>query len=201
MWDRIQRVTQPAAEALLLDEIKQQARIDAADDDAFLTRCVRAAREIVEGPDGAGIAIMAAQWRLRLDCFPCTIRIPMGPVLDIDAIAYVDPDGVSQTLAPASYQWVGEAYSARIAPAEGTYWPATAQRLGAVTVTFTAGFPGTQDNPVDRAMIPAHLLHAMLMLAAHWDANRETSVVGVVPSEIQHGFDAIMNMFRVGRVA
>lgn len=203
MWERIDRVAQPATEPLSLEEIKQQCRVDAAvtDNDDFLTRCIRAAREMIEGPDGRGLAIMAADWRLTLDCFPKEVRIPMGPVLSIVGIAYVDGAGAAQTLDPADYQWRPGRYEARIQPVYGKAWPAVRSQLDAVTITFKAGFKGTEEDPINLGNIPEPLRAAMRMLIAHWFKHRETTVVGVVPTEIQHGFEDIMNMFAVGRVA
>ncbi|MGF7005803.1 head-tail connector protein [Aminobacter sp. BE322] len=202
MWDRIERVDQPSAEALTLAEVKSHGIVDGSDDDAFLTRCIKAARQIVEGPEGAGLGIMAASWKLSLDRFPRDeIRIPMGPVLSVDKIEFVDPAGGDQTVAPAAYEWRRGFLDARIRPAVGASWPATRDRLDAVTVTFKAGYPGTDGATPNLAMVPEALRHAMLMLIAHWTANRETSVVGAVPAEVLFGFDAILNQFRVGRVA
>jgi uncharacterized phiE125 gp8 family phage protein len=201
MWDRIERVSQPATEALTFDEVKQHALVDSDDDKAFLERCIKAARQMIEGPEGAGLGIVAASWKMTLDCFPTEIRIPMGPVLSIESIAYVDAAGVTQPLYPAGYQWRKGFLEARIMPASGKSWPTTRDQFNAVTVTFIAGYPGTEAETPDMAMVPEALRHAMLMLIAHWTENRETSVIGQVPSEIQFGFDAILNQFRVGRVA
>lgn len=202
MWDRITRAAQPEHEALALAEVKEQLRVDFADDDAFLTRCIRAARQMVEGPDGAGIAIMATGWTLTLDCFPAVIRIPMGPVLAIDAVKYINSDGVQQTLPDADKQWRADGYGALVAPAFGLSWPSTRRGVfDAVAIEFTAGFPGTDADTPDLAMVPESLRAAMLMLIGHWNANRETSVIGEVPSEIAFAFGSILNQFRVGRVA
>ncbi|WAX93191.1 head-tail connector protein [Aminobacter sp. NyZ550] len=203
MWNRIERIAQPEAEALTLAEVKEQLRIEAGNDDdkPFLERCIKAAREMVEGPDGAGISVMSAKWCLKLDGFPAEIRIPLGPVLSIEAIEYLDGTGSSQTLNPSDFQWRADRYQAFISPAYGKSWPATRQQYDAVKVEFLAGFPGTGAEPIDRTMIPESLRAAMLMLIAHWDANRETSVVGEVPADMPFGFEAIMNKFRVGRIA
>ena len=201
MWDRIERLEQPKAEALTLDEVKQQCRVDDDDDNAFLTRCIKAARQMVEGPEGAGLGIVAAQWKMTLDCFPTEIRIPMGPVIQIDGITYVDGAGVEQTVPSGSYHWRKGFLEARIQPAVGASWPATRDQLGAVTVTFTAGYPGTEKETPDLSMVPESLRVAMLMLIAHWNENRETSIVGEIPADVQFGFAAILNQFRVGRIA
>lgn len=200
MWNRIERLTQPAEEALTLAEVKNTGRVDFNDDDEFFTRCIRAARETVEGPDGAGIVLMASQWTMKLDGFPSEIWIPTGPIMSIDTLSYVDGDGASQVVASGDYQWRKDRFGARIRPSTGKTWPSTHKQFDAVTVTFTAGYPGTDDTPVSRDNLPTPVLHAMRMLIAHWDANRETTIVGVVAAEVQHGFDSLMNMYRVGRV-
>jgi hypothetical protein len=41
----------------------------------------------------------------------------------------------------------------------------------------------------------------MLMLIQHWNANRETVVVGEISTEIQLGFNSLLNRYRVGRFA
>lgn len=203
MWDRIERLDQPKVEALTLAEVKQQCRIAPEDDDdkAFLERCIKAARQLVEGPEGAGLGMMAAPWELSLDRFPTEVCIPMGPVIEIVSISYVDMGGAKQTLDPADYQWRKGFLEARIQAAPGASWPATRDQLGAVTVKFTAGYPGTEKETPELAMVPESLRVAMLMLIAHWNENRETSIVGEVPADVQFGFDAILNQFRVGRIA
>src|SRR5262245_19607029 len=105
MWDRLERLSQPATEPLTLADVKAHTRVDGNDEDAFLTRAIRAARQVIEGPNGAGLVLVASRWRLALDCMPAEIAIPMGPVLSIDAITWRDEAGALQTLDPARYQW------------------------------------------------------------------------------------------------
>jgi uncharacterized phiE125 gp8 family phage protein len=201
MWDRIERLTQPAVEPLSLAEVKGHGHIDSADEDAFYQRAIKGARQAIEGPKGAGVAIVAAQWRLSLDVFPAEIWIPMGPVISIVSIRYRDAAGVLQTLPTARYQWRKGFLEARIKPAPGDAWPRTREQYDAVQVTFTGGFPGTENDPPDLAGIDEPLKVAMLMLIRHWDANRETVVVGQIPAEMPLGFTNLVNRYRVGRFA
>lgn len=201
MWNRIERLSEPASEALTLDEVKLAARIDGSDEDAFFERAIKAARQLVEGPDGAGLALLASSWRLSLDRFPGEIRIPMGPVLSIDAISYVDEAGDTQTLAASGYQWRKGRFEARIAPAYSLTWPTTRRQYDAVLVDFTAGFPGTDEDPVDFSRIPQPLMTAMLMLITHWHRNRETVTLGQAPAEVTHGYQSLLDAYRVGRFA
>lgn len=201
MWDRIERVAAPAIEVLTLAEVKQACRVDASDDDDFLTRAITSAREVIEGPDGAGIVMIASQWQMRLDCLPAEIWIPTGPVASIDTLAYVDEAGELQTLAAENYQWRKGHFEARIRPAYGLSWPAVRRVFDSVRITFTAGYPGTDDSPPNLDLVPSPLKTAMLMLIAHWYQNRETVVIGQVSSEVQHAFAALVNNYRVGRFA
>jgi uncharacterized phiE125 gp8 family phage protein len=201
MWDRIERLSQPAVEPLSLADVKGHGHIDAGDEDGFYSRAIRAARQLIEGPNGAGLALVASQWRLRLDAMPAEIWIPMGPVIAIDTVAYRDHAGVLQTLDPAAYQWRQGQFEARIKPAHGLSWPAVRSQYDAVQVTFIAGFPGTDAEPPDLTAIEEPLLIAMLMLIQHWNFNRETVVIGQIPAEIQFGFNSLVNRYRVGRFA
>jgi uncharacterized phiE125 gp8 family phage protein len=201
MWDRIERLSQPAFEPLSLADVKGHGHIDASDEDGFYGRAIRAARQVIEGPNGAGLVLVASQWRQSLDGMPAEIWIPMGPVLSIDSVTYHDEAGVLRTLEPARYQWRKGQFEARIKPAYGLTWPTVRGQYNAVQVTFTAGFPGTEETPPTLSAIEEPLNIAMLMLIQHWNANRETVVIGEIPAEIQLGFNSLVNRYRVGRFA
>ena len=200
MWDRIELVTGPATEAFTAAEVKAQCRIDHTDDDTLIARLIKAARGCIDGPHGIGIAMVSQQWRMSLDAMPPRIWIPMGPVLSIDSLTYLDDAGERQTLAAESYARRKELFGARIKPAFNGTWPTVRCDYDSVQVTFTAGFEGTGDSPVSLDNVPDALRHAMLMLIAHWYENRETSVIGVVPVLLQHAFDSLTERYRVGRV-
>ena len=104
------------------------------------------------------------------------IPLSMGPVTAVSQIAYINPAGASQALAPESYLLVADGDGkALIYPAYSTGWPATRIFPNAVQVTFTAGI-----TP------PQTLILAMKQLIAHWYANREAVVMssGVIPQEV-----------------
>ncbi len=201
MWDRIERLSQPAAEPLSLADVRGHGHIDAVDEDGFYGRAIRAARQMIEGPNGAGLALVASQWRLRLDAMPAEIWIPMGPVISIDTVAYRDEAGALQTLGAEQYQWRKGQFEARLKPAYGRTWPPVRDQYDAVEIIFTAGFPGTDAETPDLTAIEEPLRIAMLMLIQHWNFNRETVVIGQMPAEIQFGFNSLINRYRVGRFA
>lgn len=198
MWDRIERITAPAAEAITLAEAKLACRVDSSDQDDFLDGLIKAARELIEGPDGAGIVLLASQWRMRLDWMPPEIWIPTGPIMSIDSVQYVDDGGTLQTLDAASYQWRAGHFEARIRPAYNLSWPTVRRVFDAVRVTFTAGYAGTADSPIDLELIPSPLKTAMKMLISAWNETRES---GVVPAPMEGAFSELVNRYRVGRFA
>lgn len=200
MWDRIERVSGPVVEALALTDAKAQCNVQHADDDEFIERLIRAARGCIDGPQGIGIAMVAQQWRMSLDAMPPRIWIPMGPVLSIEGLTYLDDAGDRQTLDAECYTWRKELFGARIKPVFNGAWPVVRCDYDSVQVTFTAGFEGTGDSPPSLDNVPEALRHAMAMLVGHWYENRQTSVIGVVPATLQHAFDGLTERYRVGRV-
>jgi uncharacterized phiE125 gp8 family phage protein len=199
MWNRLERISAPVTETVTSTQVKAQCRIDHSTDDDLITRLISAARDCIDGPNGIGIAMVSQQWRLSLDYMPGHIWIPMGPVMSIDTLTYLDDGGVRRTLDSDEYTWRKELFGAWIKPVYNGTWPTVRSDFDSVQVTFTAGFPGTSDSPVTLENVPASLIHAQLMLIGHWYENRETSVIGEVPAELQQGFDHLANRFRVGR--
>lgn len=128
-----------ATELVTLAELKQQLGIVHADDDAVLTALILAARQWCEGETGAIFA--ERSFKATLDYFPAEIRLPVGPVISVDQLDYLDENGALQTLDPLNYYAELTPGRSRIVPAYATSWPLTRQQLGAVEVTFTAG-PG-----------------------------------------------------------
>lgn len=68
------------------------------------------------------------------------IVLPIPPVQSISSIQYVDTSGATQTLSSANYILDSNSEPARITPAYGLSWPDTRVQVGAVTVTFVAGY-------------------------------------------------------------
>ena len=173
-WTRLTWTT-PSASIITVAELKSHLRVDFDDDDDLISDLVVAAQGHIEGPEGIGLALAPSTWRLSLDHFPAdqVISIPLGPVTAVTGITYLDTAGATRIDL--------DGRPARITPALTKDWPATADLVGAVKVTFTAG-PATPDPGLKRAV---------LMLAAHWYANPSATAPGQVP-EIPLGVAAIL---------
>jgi len=184
----LQVVTEPTAEAVPLAMARAQCQIDGADHDAVLTTYILAARAYVESITGR--ALMAQTLRMTIDEFPDEpLDLPRGPVSSVSSVTYLDSAGATQTVSASTYVVDTNSIPARLALADGASWPTPAVRPGAVAINFVAG--GTLDT------VPEPLRHAILMLVAHWHANREAVSVGGNVTSIPLGFDALVAAYRL----
>lgn len=172
VWTQLQRVTPPIQQTVTLAEAKGQLRVEHSDDDVLISRLVDVATELLDGPEGLGMALMPQTWRLVLPGFPSELLVPLQPVTAITSIQYVDPAGATQTFAAANYRLFTAAVDAEVELVSGASWPATDGRRAAVTVTFTCGF-------ADIASVPPSLRHAILLMVGTLYETRESETVAV----------------------
>lgn len=184
----LQLVTGPTAEPVPLGVARAHCKIDGSDDDAVLTTYILAARTYVERITGR--ALMTQTWRMTVDEFPeYSLELPLSPVASVSSVTYLDAAGATQTVSAATYVVDTSSVPARLALADGAAWPTPAVRPGAVSITFVAG--GTL------AEVPEPLRQAIVLLVAHWHANREAVNVGNIVTSVPLAFDALVAAYRV----
>lgn len=179
-----------------LAEAKAHLRIvDAADDD-YITSLIEAAADKIERDTGH--ICRARNVTIARDGFAddAQMRVPLnyGPVNSIASVVYDADTGTEETLAAGQYrlrQFAGLTY---IIPAFGVTWPATEAIIGAVRVTFNAGYASNDD-------VPDTLRHAALLLIGNWYENREAVNVGGNASEVPLGYEALIRPHRLRMVA
>ena len=163
------RTTPPAVEPVTLARAKLHLRVDHADEDDLITDHITTAR--MECEIRTQRTLVHTGWTWPLDAFPPAggvLTLPMPPLVSLVAITYVDPAGATQTLAAELLHIDTLGQPGRIAPASGS-WPASADRINAVTVTYTAGYgPAAAD-------VPHPLVQWMLRAIGDLHANRERS--------------------------
>lgn len=185
----------PDSEPITLEEAKTHLRVeqDYEDDDSYITSLIAAARRYTE--ERTGNIFHRQTWKLALDRFPCgAIVLRKRPVVDVNAISYIDGDGVLQTLNASLYQVDLNGFLARVAPAYGQSWPTTRCQMGAVEVSFVAGAA----DPA--AGIPEYWKQGLLLLIGHYYENREDTVVGVNITTLPRGYEALVGLDRVMNV-
>ncbi len=151
----LQLVTPPAEEPVSLAEAKQHLRVDSGDDDLLIGSLISAARQAAETKTGR--QLITARWKLVLDAFPGpslmqsatgasfslpghAILLAKCPVQSVVSIEYLDMNGTTQVMPASDYVLDAACEPARLTPAFGKTWPSTLPQMGAVSVTFDAGY-------------------------------------------------------------
>ena len=158
----MQLITPPAAEPVSLAEAKLHLRVDFDEDDALIQALISAARQAAEMLTQR--QLVTARWRMVLDSFPGpslmgvpagqtftlpghAILIPKSPLQSVVEIRYLDMAGVSQVMPSAHYTVDKACEPGRITPVFGQIWPVALPQIGAVSVTFDAGYGSAADVP------------------------------------------------------
>ncbi len=184
-------VTAPTVEPVSLAEACLQCRIDAdiTVDNSLVTSLITAAREWCA--DYCNRAFTTTVYDMKLDAFPCEIRLPRAPALSVTSITYLDGSGVSQTWSASEYAVDIYSEPARIKPAYGYSWPTTQGVMNAITVRYSAGYGATA------ADVPASIRAAMKLMIAHWYANRENAVIGTITANVPDAAQSLLNPYRL----
>ncbi|WOF43775.1 head-tail connector protein [Sphingopyxis indica] len=185
----------PVGEPLTLEAAKRQLRIEPedVDQDAHIGTLIAAARQKVENE--LGIPILRQTRQTHLFSFPCgAIWLGGGEAIDVQSIKYYDAAGVQQTMLTTDYVVDAVSRPATVMPAPSRAWPSTLCRAGSVQVEWQGGWATAAD-------VPADLVHAMKLLVAHWDQNREAVNVGAVSAEVEQTFTALIDPYRIPFVA
>lgn len=143
----LQRIVAPSIEPVTLAEAKVWIEEFDTVHDGMLDFVIRAAREFAEGY--CQRSFITQQWRLTLDALPPCVQLERGPVQAVNSLVYLDMAGGTQTItspgAP-TYAFDPSGTLARLAPGFGYTWPETLPQIGAVRITYTAGYGATADD-------------------------------------------------------
>lgn len=176
----------PAAEPILLADAKLHLRVDITDDDALISALITAARQQAEAITQR--QLINATWKLALDAFPgpSLMGVPYGvplslpghaillnksPITAVTQIQYLDMQGTSQTLSPSQYAVDLTSEPARVTPVFGQIWPPTLPQIGAVNITFTAGYGA------DGTTVPEGIKRWMLIRIGSMYEHREENTI------------------------
>lgn len=208
-------VVQPAAEPIDIVTARSHLRLDASgsppthpDDDLLTQVYIPAAREACENylgralapqtlelslsrfPGGfvAGGLLPIEQWALPRD-----IELPMGPLLVVESVTYVDGDGATQTFADYNVDTYAE--PGRIRLVAGANWPTTQDAPNAVIVRYQAGYSTPGASPED-VQLPHAIRVAILLTLGHMYENREATATPL-PAELPLGVQYLLTPYQV----
>lgn len=132
----------------------------------------------------------------RVDSFGCEISLPGRPIIEIDAVEYIDGDGVLQDLDPAAYQLTGHV----LRPAFGTSFPVVRGDVDGVRVRYLAGYSDPTDTNAEAGGgIPKSLIAATLIMLGDLWKNPDSTVEGTISTKINMSttVEALLQPFQV----
>lgn len=193
---RLHLVTAPTVEPVTLEEARLHRRVDDSADDALITELIAAGRQIFEGETGR--QLITATWRLDLDAFPASDRLPVivpkAPLLTVTSITYLDSSGNSQTWSASEYTvrtYDGPfARPGMVYPSPDEEYPDTYPVRNAVSVNFTAGYGA------DASLVPESVKATIKEMVGDLYEERESFIVGTTVSA-NPSFTRMLNRFRV----
>ncbi|MFG1454569.1 head-tail connector protein [Xanthobacter sp. V2C-8] len=187
------RVTAPALPPVSLTQAKAHLRVEHDEDDLYISELIDTATARLDGWSGIlGRALVTQTWRHDFPGWPedGKLRLPLAPVLSVEGITYIAPDGAVQTLDASAYTAPrADGLGPYVRLRQGHSWPATARDEDAVSVTFTAGYGATV------AAVPADIRHAILLLVGHWYNAREAASETAL-TELPLGVSALLAPYR-----
>lgn len=176
-------INPPVTEPTSLADVKSSLRVEHTNDDALISSLLVTARTFLERR--IDIAILPQTWRATVPAGQDRIILRPSRVLSVSAVTYSGQSG--QTVA-APEDWTlrrgrPDCVELRRAPPAGTT---------DILVDFEAGF-------VDIASVPADLIRAISLLAAHYYEERELfRAQRYVPVPLS--IDALIQPYREVRV-
>ena len=181
----------PETEPVTLVEARQFLRLDQADEDDLVTTLITAARLMVEA--AAGRCLIEQPWRIVLDRWPANgeIRLPLSPLMRIEAARVYDLLGAAQPVAESALT-LDRTADPPLIRVMGEL-PEIGRSHGAIEIDVVAGYGASA------AEVPAPLRQAVLRLAARWFEERG-DVASRDAQALPKTIAALVAPFRRGRL-
>lgn len=188
-------VTPPAIKPVTVEYVKKHSLIDHDEQDDVIDLLIDAATTHLDGWTGIlGRALCEQTWRQDYDDFASCLRLPLGPVVSVEAVTYIDTDGIEQTVDEADYTLRTDSLGSYVEFGCEYSFPSLNSANAAVSVEFVAGYPVTDGAWTG----PAAIKHAIMLLVAHWFENREAVLTGQSAAAVALplGVDALLAPYR-----
>lgn len=162
--------------------------------DDVVAALIQAATEEIDGPDGwLGRALGPQTLELALSQWPCgrVVSLPCRPIIEIEAVTYLDGDGAEQEVAADNYCRVlntlrfAEAFSA----------PATLCADDAIRIRYRAGYDGTDADSGGTGAVPERAKQAII-IAVQELLRTASSDAGALRSETVDGVGTLSYLDR-----
>jgi uncharacterized phiE125 gp8 family phage protein len=176
---QLRRIAGPDVEPLTLDQARAHLKLDPdlTAENQEIADWIVGARELTE--EFCKQTWVESTWLLTLDGFPSgclplnrsaeRIALPMGPVLDVVRVSYLDSVGDRQEI--TDYQTLLDSVPPAIFPALNRTWPWTNGAAACVEIEYRAGY-ASGGSPTDATGVPARVRQTMRAILAKWHENR-----------------------------
>lgn len=130
----------PASEPVALADAKEYLRIDDADTsfDGEVDEYIAAARGDIE--DWSSTRLITQTVTVMGNGWSALDALPIGPVVSIESIKYIDTAGVEQTWAAENYELAGSGLRQWVRLVIGKRWPVARKSLDAIRLTVIVGY-------------------------------------------------------------
>lgn len=184
-----------ANQPITLDEAKAHCRVTVADEDALIEQLIKAAT--IELENKTQRTLCETTYAEVLDSFPDGgIRLRHPPILSVQSIVYFDETGAQVTLDANDYLVDTHNEPGWIYPGVEKQWPATQNRINAVTITYKAGYLAGGNSQQQRDAVPRDLRAWLLIRVATLYENRESVSFASAPFNIT-ALDSLWHPYRV----
>ena len=186
-------VTPPAAEPVLIADLKAHLNIDSSftDDDTYIESLEKVARRYAESV--CRRKFITQTWNLLLEEWPTEnyITFPYGQLISIVHIKYTDSNEDQSTFSTDDYSIDTDSEPGRGVLDYGKTWPgSTLWPLNAIESQFTLGYG------VAGSDVPDEILFAIKLMVADMYENREMSVRAVSINKLDT-FDNLLSSYRL----
>ncbi len=202
-------ISAPAVEPLSLAETKTYLRVDAVDEDAYISGLIVTARMWVE--KRIARAFITQTWDYIMDAWPGSqpngwwdgvregpvtgssrraVELPLPPLQSVASVqTYDDADQI--TLFDASRYLVDTTrIPGRLVLRSNQVWPSVTRAANGIEIRFIAGYG---DNASD---VPGAFKQALYILVAHWFENRVQVNGQNLPQSAPLAVEALLTPFR-----
>lgn len=138
---------------------------DHAPDDSAVAAMIQAVTEEIDGPGGwlgRSLGPQTLEWSGA--CWPSNwLRLPYGPVADIDGVSYLDANGEEQEVDGGDWSYEGGLLIFR----EGWSAPSLFRHPAAVKITYQAGYDGEDITSDGTGPVPERARQAIILSVQH----------------------------------
>lgn len=183
------------------EEAKAHLRLDGDDEQALVVRLIAAATAHIDGPNGwLGRALGPQTLEARARGFCDTISLPYRPIIDVESVHYLDDQGQSQLVDPATYELVGD----DLGTAWGQSWPTPGVYRGnaeTVRIRYRAGYAVDPAANTLVHAVPEPIRAAILLMVGDLWHQRQSFVTGTISSAVPMSMtvENLLSPFRVYR--